>query len=106
MKTTTLIIFRKGSYETFRGVLFAGRGTLLLDYWHICDLALELGFLNALQRSLMLRLLSHSFDIPGGCERALDTLCTYMTVHAAPGYEFTAWIIQGRKFWGWFPREG
>ena len=90
----------------YKGMLFAGKGSLLLDYSHICQLALDMGFFNALQRSLMIRLLADSWAVPGGCERALDTLCGYLTVYAAPGYEFTAWIIQGRKVWGWFPREG
>jgi hypothetical protein len=36
----------------------------------------------------------------------LDLLCGLLSVYAAPGCEFTAWIIQGRKVWGWFPREG
>lgn len=106
MNTCRLIITQKGSIAHYRGLLLQSWGDISRDFISLTFACHELGLCGSVPRGLLMLFDDDDCDISAMAAAGLDYLCSLLTRHAAPGYEFTAWIIQGRKVWGWFPREG
>ena len=106
MNTTHFSETHAQGHRFFRGALFAASDSLLSDFFRIADYSLDLGLLSLTTLNPVCRLCVTAPNLDGVTHNALDNLCSLLSDYAAPGYEFTAWIIEGRKVWGWFPREG
>jgi hypothetical protein len=106
MNAAHFVITTKPGKVSFRGAFLPSLGAPRSD---LIALRFSSRALRLISNHYFLRLGSRlnelSFD-DGDAIRSLDELCSFLDTWAAPGYEFTAWIIQGRKVWGWFPREG
>jgi len=81
-------------------------GALLTDILTITRHAILMGIMTADQAYLIRVQSVGRCGFLSDTVLALDTLCSILSEFAAPGYEFTAWIIDGSRFWGWFPRTG
>lgn len=106
MNTTHFIATETQGHRFFRGALFPASDSPLSDFFRMVECSLDLGLLSLTVLNTVCTLCVTAPNLGGGTYNALDRLCSLLSDYAAPGYEFTAWIIQGRKVWGWFPREG
>ena len=90
----------------YQGVLMPAGAALLTDILAITRHAILMGIMTTDQA---FRVRVHAvgrYGFLSNMDIAVNTLCSILSECAAPGYEFTAWIIDGSRFWGWFPRTG
>lgn len=106
MSGTHFVMTIKPDNVYFKGPFLQSRGNREADFFALRIESYGLRLLPVrLFNSLGCR--SGELHVSESTWRSLErALWSQLNTWAAPGYEFTAWIIEGRKVWGWFPREG
>ena len=102
-KSTTFICVQEGATRRFSGILLPAEQYPIMTVEALINAMLDLRLTDhATARSLWGRLW-RSNSPHSALDDALGEIETIMTAYARPGYEFTAWFIDGSTFWGWFP---
>ena len=104
--TAHLVIMQEAGQRTYKGALYADQNSLLDAVYSVINAAVDLDLMNHEQARFIWRALWRPPRHQPSIHAALARITHILNQHAAPGYEFTAWIIDGSRFWGWFPCTG
>jgi len=106
MKQAHFLITTTTTRVTYRGLFMIPCGDAQADFWSLKYHASQARLIPVkLLHYLGNRYADYGHE-PAELDKLQRLLWAALQAWSPPGFEFTAWFLNGRTVWGWFPRTG